>query len=472
MLTNLDWLDKGRPYPPPSEAERIKAYDENERLFETKHMDVWADDFEKLAKRLKKRGIDFNVDTVLNYHQLLSKKTADFVCGETPTIELASGGNKLDKILSDSQWASKLYEAFIDVSRYGNAIPKLVGDRLTAVAPRFWFPIVDMADLKHIVLHVIAYPVTPDDKGVMTELYVEIHNIGSIETRLYKFDGEKNEVGALKEEGKTEQTGLDTFAVLPLTNVTHSSSVFGVNDYTIINSIVARILWRLHCIDKVLDKHSEPSVSGPSSALELDPKTGMYFLNLGTYFKRNSEQDPDLKYITWDGNLDASFKEIEVLLNQLYTLSEMGQAFSEAAGGTSDSGEALKLRMVSPRIKAARLVGINNDTVKKTVALLAGANGLQVKLEDMNIHWYDGLPDDEKEQVEILTTATGGAPIMSQYSAIKRRGLSDKEVEEELEQMANEGAANAPSYLSSIDGNSLSLENLRKGLEGEEGEGD
>ena len=87
-------------------------------------------------------------------------------------------------------------------------------------------------------------------------------------------------------------------------------------------------------------------------------------MDLGKYFKRDSNDDPDTKYITWDGNLDSAYKEIDTLLTQLYTLSEMGQAFMEGGGGgNASSGTALKLRMVSPRIKAARLKSINTATV-------------------------------------------------------------------------------------------------------------
>lgn len=187
--------------------------------------------------------------------------------------------------------------------------------------------------------------------------------------------------------------------------------------------------------DELTDKHSEPSMSDPASALNFDERTGMYYVDLGNYFARHDLQEPDVQYITWDGNLDAAYKEIEILLQQLYTLSEMGQAFMEGGGGgEASSGTALKLRMVSPRIKAARLVGINEATIKRIIVLLAQVNGITLNYDGLTIHWNDGLPDDEVEKVNTLVTATGGKPIMSQYSAMKRMGLSDEQVEVELEQ--------------------------------------
>lgn len=451
MLTNLNWLNEGATYPPPSEKKRIERYRLHEQLFLSQHPKVWEDVFRELARRHKKN--DHQAETVINYQQLLSKKTADFICGEPPTLETEDDTDKLERLLDQLQWHTRLYEGFIDVSRYGNGVFKLIGKRLTQVSPLYWFPIVDPSDLKTIIQHVIAYPITPDKDGNMTELYVEVHEKGKIEQRIYGYRADNGEIGKLKSQ-KVERTNLDDFAVQVLTNVTHSGDIYGIDDYAIINSIVAKIMWRLHCADTILDKHSEPSMSGPSSALEYDERTGMYFLNLGNYFQRNKTDDPDVSYITWDGNLEANFKELDLLFQQLYTLTEMGQAFAEGGGGgEASSGTALKLRMVSPRIKAARLTAINAAAVKQVVALLAKVNGISVDYDTLSITWNDGLPDDEVEEVNTLTTATGGKAIMSQYSALKRRGLTDEEVEAELEQMRQEQAASSPFPLGVVDQN-------------------
>lgn len=456
MLTNLDWLNPGSPYPPASEKERIERCRLHEQLFLTQHTKAWQVKFAEMSRRYRKATWD--VETVFNYHQLLSKKIADFVCGEPPTFETEGETDQLLRLLDHQDFNTKLYEAVIDITRYGNAVLKLVDKRLTIASPLYWFPIVDPTDLKTIVQHVIAYPITPDAKGVMTELYVEIHSVGSVEQRTYGYDEKRQEIGTLKEV-KTQKTGLQDFAVQVLTNVTHSSSVYGLDDYAVINSIVFKIMWRLHCADTVLDKHSEPSMSGPSSALSFDERTGLWYVNIGNYFKRETKEDPDVSYITWDGNLDNNWKEIELLFNQLYILTEMGQAFAEGGGGGSaESGTALKLKMVSPRVKAARIAGMNAGTVKTVVSLLAQVNGITLDYDTLTITWHDGLPDDPVEQIQMLTTATGGKPIMSQYSALKQRGLTDAEVEEELEQLREEQAASSPFVLGGVDLNSQGSE--------------
>lgn len=451
MLTDLSWLRPGASFPPKCEQDRLNRYRENERLFLSQHDEVWREKFKQLAMKYKKKN--FDVETIINYQQLLSKKTADFVCGTAPRIETEGETDDLVKMLERHLFSAKLYEAFLDVSRYGNGILKLIGKGLSAVSPQCWFPIVDPSDVKNITHHVIAYLISPDNQGNMTELFVEIHTAGRIEQKRYGFNAKDGTIEALKEQySKTYATGFDVPAVIVLSNLTHSGSIYGVDDYGIINSIISRIMWRLHCAGTILDKHSEPSMSGPESALQYDERTGMWYLPLANYFKRSANEDPDVRYITWEGNLDANFKEIEQLFNQLYILTEMGQAFLEGGGGgEAASGTALRLRMVSPRIKAKRLVGINAGTVKKMITLLAQVNGITVDYDTLTLHWEDGLPEDEKEQYETLVAATGGKAVMSQYSALKRRGLSDVETEKELEQIRLENAANGPVVLGVVD---------------------
>ena len=146
------------------------------------------------------------------------------------------------------------------------------------------------------------------------------------------------------------------------------------------------------------------------------------------------------QYLTWDGNLASVQWEIEWLTNQLYTLSEMGAAFLEGAGkGEVNSGRALRLRMTSPLIKAQRLAGINEQTIKRIIAILSIVINTPIALKDISITWNDGLPNDTVEDCEIFEKATGGKPFMSQFTAIKRfNGLDDEGTEEELSAIEGE----------------------------------
>ena len=443
MLFDLSFLDKGKKWPPESELPRIRRYEENERLFLTEHAEVWAEEWKKVEAQFRK--CKMKVDLVLNYHQLITKKTADFVCGDFPTIESEGDTDILVELTDRLMLAPKTYEAFIDVSRYGNGIFKHVGTSISTATPKVWFPVVSEKNTKEICFNVFGWPIVNE-----TQLYVEIHSRGSVDQRWYELDKEKHEIGDLI-KSEVASVDPDISTVLILTNITHSSSLFGIDDYVIINSLIKHLMWRLHCVDLVLDKHAEPSMVGPESALAQDPRTGEYFVPLGNYFVQAPGENKDPKYLTWDGNLDAAYKEIDFIISQLYILSEMGQAFIDGGGqGSAESGTALKLRMVSPRIKAKRIVNLNKGAFKILLADLAKLNHIDVKYKDLSITWNDGLPVDEVEETNRLVAATGGKAIMSQYAAIKSMGKTDTEVEAELKQMQKEDATSSPYVLGSV----------------------
>lgn len=437
MLTNTNWIAAGKSFPPKAEQERLQQYKNNEKLFLGQHTEVFRGEFQKIESYLKKRHMD--VGTVFNYPQLLTKKTADFVCGEPVQIGAGKKTDKLRGVLDELQFDSLLYEAVMDVSRFGDAPIKMMGDRVSSIAPDCWFPIVDPTDVKRITQHVVAFPTQMDENGDFTRLYVEIHDIGSVEVRSYDVsystDGRSIEFGELVKR-EVIKTNLDDFAIVVLKNVSHSKNVFGMDDYTAISSLVSKIIWRLHCVDMVLDKHSEPSLSGPASALSYDERTGLRYLDLGNYFKVNDSSDARVEYLTWDGNLESSFKEIELLINQLYIISEMGAAFMDGSGtGQVQSGTALKLRMTSPVIKAQRIAGINSGTVKKLIRLIAKIKGIALETKDIALTWNDGLPNDPGEELELLMAANGGLPVESQLSTVcKWNRVGEDEAKKMLEQ--------------------------------------
>lgn len=429
MLTDLNWITPGQLFPPRGEEGRLKAYEKYEYMFSGEYERVFGSGFANKAMELRMR--DAKVSTVINYPQLLSKKTADFVCGEPPIIDVGDNTDAMQDELDGMNFSNILYESFMDVSRFGNSVVKTLDDRVSITPPKYWYPIVDIYDKKKIKQQVIAFVA---DRTI----YVEIHEPGVYEKRIYEAEPGENKqylkfgkpIGGFQRIA----TNIDENAVQVLSNVTSSDSLYGVSDYDIIKDTLKQLLWRIFCVERILDKHSAPSIVGPGTMLEKDPITGLTLIKAGNFFKRDSADTPAPEYLTWDGNLDAVRWEIEWLTNQMYTLSEMGAAFLEGAGqGEVNSGRALRLRMTSPLVKAKRLVGINEQTVKKIVRNVALSRGMRVEIKDISTVWNDGIPNDTIEDSELYERATGGKPFMSQLTAVKRFGnLDDQAAEEEL----------------------------------------
>ena len=137
--------------------------------------------------------------------------------------------------------------------------------------------------------------------------------------------------------------------------------------------------------------------------------------------------------------MDANFKQIEILTNQLYTISEMGSAiFGDVAGKTGEvpSGSALRRLMMSPLAKARRVSNSFDPVLKKLISACAALKGVAIDAKNITITWNDGLPDDEAENANIMAVRTGNRPTISQHTAIRRLDdMSEEEAAAELDEI-------------------------------------
>ena len=102
MLSNLEWLKEGKTFPPKDRDTqcRFDMYQRNKELFNGEHCKINGI-FEEDMKRLRRvvGNYDDVVDfaTLLNYHKLISLKTADMIFGEIPLV-IASDKESIENI--------------------------------------------------------------------------------------------------------------------------------------------------------------------------------------------------------------------------------------------------------------------------------------------------------------------------------------------------------------------------------------
>ncbi len=458
MLINLDFLKTGAAWPPPSERKRLETYRANRQLFEDEHGRVYAEQMKRIERVIGNFSRVVSFATILNYQKLMSLKIADLIFGEPPKFTAAKEDQQkvIDSVLSDTGLLDTAWHAAIDVSRYGDGLLLLSNQNnyptVEAVSPAYWFPVVDPASIKRTKYHVFGwqYPIDPD--GREWELKVQIHNPKdplSCEQHTYKLNGAAGawSIGPeiTQEPERMVETKLPACPVFRVSNVTTSDRVYGIDDYQSIDSIVSELIIRVSQVSRVLDKHANPSMTGPKSALEVDPNTGVWNFRVGEYFPRRDSSEPPLEYVTWDASMDANFRQIELLINQLYTISEMGSAiFGDLSNKTGEvpSGSALRRLMMSPLAKARRIANKFDGPLKALVSACAAIRGEIIPVQDISIKWNDGLPDDEVENANIMSVRTGGRATISQHTAIQRLdGMGDKDAAAELDEIRADEAA-------------------------------
>ena len=449
MQTSINFLGPGKKWPPDNERERLQEYQENKLLFEGRHEKVFKD-WVRLLREDQKAVLKL----VLNLHKRLSLLWGDLLLGEPPKYTAGDPETpeqtNLERLIDGLE--NTAYEVAIDISRFGDGIFKVRFDgqsKIEGQPPAVWFPVVKPDNIREITHHVLAWKYTEgEDDNKKDFLQCEIHERGKITYRLYLL--KEDRIAGLAKPEVVQLTGVNDFLVIPVANVLTTDRIHGLNDYSDLDSIIQELEIRVSQISRILDKHADPNMYGPDSALTKDDETGEWvYKGGGKYFPVAPEETPP-GYVTWDGQLDSAFKQIEVLMEQFYFLSETSPAvFGQLKTGLAESGSALRRLMMAPLAKVNRIRMRFDPALKNVLRIasdleVASAMPNAIKLGDVHIDWKDGLPEDTTEatQNEVQRYAAGLSSIESSLRRLD--GIDGDSLTEELKRIEAGKKANAP----------------------------
>jgi hypothetical protein len=441
MLTQNP-LRIGAKFWPDEEAYRLGTYVKDRALFDGAHDIVFLEWAQSL--RPERRA---QIWLTINWHQMLSTIWPDLLVGEPPQFTAASPEQQtfLDTMVAGNRLINTIYEVGIDVSRYGNGLFntwfKDGKVRIGTVSPEVWLPWALPYDIKDIQGHVLGWRYQAGEKFYLD---TQTHFVGSVLHTVYQLDKEGGILRVVSGDAEPVSTGVDDFLLVPVHNVTTSDRYFGISDYEICEPICQEEESRLSQIKYVLDKHSDPNLKGPSSAVTTNPVTNQPEVRVGgKYFPLGIGED--VNYLTWDGQLDAAFKELDNLQSKKFQLTGISPALFGGDFGRAESGSAMKRLLTSTLRKINRLRMQFDPAVKQVISVasrLAVANGVEGAVEigeqDVHIGWQDGLPQDLMESATAYSTlkAAGLVSEKTAVSVVLEKGGSA--LEEELKEIGSD----------------------------------
>lgn len=449
MLTNLNQLEIGAKWPPSEEiAKRVTQLNEWKELFHGEHDSIYKNEFRRTAEVIGAYDDIRQYEIILNYHKHISVKTADLLLGETPIIECPDKEAMALLISSTDYWGVML-EAVLDISRYGCSIVNVSKDPIDSqvyidiIPAQYWIPVVSVLNQKRIVNHIIVWTECIKNK---TRLTIQIHHKGFYEVRVHELDG--NSIGPLL-SSEVIKTGLNDFAIVVLSNLTSSDSIYGISDYADLDSIIQELEIRLSQNSRILDKHADPMLIMP--VIEQDPLTGENVMCSGSVIEVTKEM-VEPKYISYEADLQAGFTQVETLTNKLAVISEMGIFVKDSDEKLGNlSGTALRKLAFAPLSKVARLSVKISTNMIKILKLASQLTGKDLTNDVITITFRDGLPEDMKETTAYASQGKT-AGIISTYTAIKmlHEGISDEQIAVEMERIAKETGGTSNEHSSTI----------------------
>lgn len=472
-VDNIPILQRGQPWPPIDEEERLQRYEAHRRLFQGRHAEVYRDWI-----RLLREDKQATLELVVNFPGAVSKLFADLLFGEMPRYTCGAEGSEEQKWLDEFVRVNRLhqlnYKAALAQSFRGEAIYKL---RLKAGQPRavvelvpasIWYPVTDPDNVTETLAHVLAWvkSVTVDGREVQY-LRAEIHLPGSVHQRAWLLtDGQLTvpvDLAALYEDPPAPdmETGVAEPLVVVVPNLELDDTPYGQDDYSEADTLFQELDVRLAQIARVLDKHTDPNMSGPPQIATPNLHTGEIEVPVGGAYFEYRADDPEPKYMTWDAQLAANWQYLDRIMQGLYiTTDTNAAAFSLVAEGSFPSGAALKRLLMRPLARTNRKRVFFDSGLVCLLELAAAferANGRDaprgVTAGSVQIEWRDGLPDDPMEVAQIEQIRTGGKATSSVRAAIRRiDGGTSQAIDDEVAEIAADEARGAPPTLPALTG--------------------
>lgn len=470
----------GAQFPPQESIERLSRYERMRKLFEGNPLEVYARATEILkdsphAEQLRKLYI------AVNLADILATKPADLLVGDPPNYESGEDDaspeqvalnqyveeNDLNQLIHESATANGYRgDAWIK-SRFGYLQDYSELTRLGLDLPAD-------ATMEPIIEHVDACCVFPETsrgnvkqfkavnlatvewvsarKRDIPYLNVERHIPGYILYKRYRMEPSDllTQYGALiqtytiveeVDTGRAEAqiaTGLPHIPVFHVPYKSVDNEWEGIGGLEKIESKLAAINDRLVQIDFILWKHADPTAYGP----DLEVGSSVQF---GGKYIPVTKDDVEPGYMTWDAQLDAAFKELDLLISAVFIMSETPQWLfgttmaGGGQGGTGTShtdGGAIKARFM-PIISKVKRIRMHYDRAIRdalyTCYLFDKKFGdYKGKTVYPTINWLDGIPRNPKEEAEIAAIRTGGKATLDVQTAVKRLDDADDDKANEI----------------------------------------
>lgn len=478
-----DWTE----FPPKQDYYRLAQYRRHEHLFRGREPGQWT---HRYLGASMFGSIRRKIQIIANFPGLISKIMATLLCGEPPKFslvrelkdtckcdgeckcceEMAKAQEVLDKIVEDNDLTVTAFELGLSSSFRGDSVLRVRwGERHCGEEPQViieevpafsYFPEICDDNIRQVDSQAIAW-VRPD--GIFR---VQTHTPGLVVEQAFSAQrqsvGESLTIGgeiplsavygAGKEPPAVQETGVGCSLVFFMPNWRIGSQYFGFSDYHDSESHFEAINNRLSRIDSYLDRHASPKMVGLSGMSKPD---GSIDFDEFEYIETNLTELAKVlpRYLTWDGQMDSSFKELEVLTQQLMMLQEIAPAlFGLDKANSVESGRAMRIRYAQTISKVNRKRLYFERMLKRAIRAaldlyqlhVPGAPDLSGRLE---ILWQDGLPRDEVEQVAVATSRVT-AGLQSKETAIcLLDGVAPSKAQQELERIEAEKELAGPDGL-------------------------
>lgn len=446
-------------WPPVSDLERIASYKLRELLFEGKHAEAFAQKSARLPARVRSKTY-----LIAEFPALLTRVCADMLVSEPPVIS-APHGSSLEQAQRLKDLVARpgrpdnlnvlMYEGELGASSRGDAVwvaevdPRGGGQvRFREVPASNYFVTPNPDNIREVLSETVAWERDYIGADGRTHQALRVDHYmpdGTIRHEAWELDAPSGQVDfQLRLEDvygwdapawllrEVTDTGVGESTLVHVPNERYGKSYWGLSDYS--EGLVSHfdeVNNRLTRIADYLDKHTAPRIILPEELRGCVDEAG----NISVADLEAVWVDPKAagnlpRYLVWDGQMIAAFKEIETLIDLIFKFSEVSPAiFGEDKAGSIESARAMLFRFIRTSAKIARKRMYFDPAVKRLLILGQKLNERWLRGPEPvvpTIVWQDGIPHDYRENVE-TEEIRRRAGLTSRVDAIRRIDMLDEQ---------------------------------------------
>jgi hypothetical protein len=477
--------------------QRFKSYEQNEQLYKGDH---WA------AFSIRDYEYYHSPQDYITYNfpQVLSNSIVDLMWSENPTISFEQGDNQkfIDTFIDKESLYILLRRLSITASYSGDAVcvvnvMEVNGKaeiKCSQVSNKMWFPIFNPLNPETKATgHILVYSKVIDKDTNATALLLEAHTAGSVEYESYikdsgtdkwmqvsvdtYFNDETAELSVdIIQSGLTLKlsTKCSEPLVFHLANYKMQGDFFGQSDYTTATkSKVFAVNQNLNQMQYVLTQHAHPLMIVPkgliSQAVEevqssmgnigendllarQAPKTAIraevaaQIIRKAEILGVSATDTIKPEYITWNGNLNESREQVNLLKNALFEESQLAKILIDPTIATGSLSGIAIMRLAQPSLHKAKLKqAYLTDMLKRlfyTILQLAQNMKVESKVaispEYPSISFKDGLVNDMKEVIEEQQLLLDNSLTTKIDAIMETQDLSEEQAQKKMNRIHDE----------------------------------
>lgn len=469
MFTDTNFISVGKVWTPKDadyEA-RLEVTRTGRQLYDGEFTKVFNQAYQTIASRYGDSWTD--VEQLIIKINLFKSMTETFkilAFAKDPVITDKVNQTILDEITGEN-FIDLMKRSFISAHAQGTGIFKVrIKDSkpiISSVNPELYIPIYEDGDMDTLLAHVLVYNF---DVYIGTDswsgkpkyekrLKVEINTKGSVQTQVFKLNDKGDKIKGLISDDKGisyTDTGWDDFLIFTFDYGHPNWREYARSQYDDVVNLVDEIVVRISNNSKILDDHADPQLIVGEKSLVFDNATGKYSYKRKKVLKLNSKDDIKPSYLTWDGSLDASEKQLDRLMGLFYMVSGTNpQMYGEDIAGNL-SGDALAKILLIPISKVREMILALEEAAEAALECaltIAGAKSPDVCVE-FEIGAFNTLSD-----ISTRLCAEKSAGITSIERAVRELNpeYDDDAVAKEVARIEKEGSVGNLTDLTNNDPN-------------------